>query len=78
MSFKAFRQLIARTPCFVLPRRNFNLQEYQSKILMTEYDLAVQKFQIATTVSEANNIVSTFQVSCIDYQQPLYSQVCTF
>ncbi len=63
MSFGAFKKLLTRTPRFLLPRRNFNLPEYQSKILMNEYDLAVQDFRIATTVEEADRIVTAFKVA---------------
>lgn len=41
---------------------NLNLPEYQSKILMNEYDLAVQDFRIASSVEEAERIVAAFKV----------------
>lgn len=62
MSFVRFNKFLRNTPKFLTFRRNLNLPEYQSKILMNEYDLAVQDFRIASSVEEAERIVAAFKV----------------
>nr|CDS15772.1 succinyl coenzyme A ligase GDP forming subunit beta [Echinococcus granulosus] len=61
MSFGATRKLLSNSPKLLQFRRSFNLPEYQSKILMNEYDLAVQDFRIASSVEEAERIVASFK-----------------
>ncbi|VDD79499.1 unnamed protein product [Mesocestoides corti] len=61
MVFSAFKKLLVRPPRFLQLCRNFNLPEYQSKILMNEYGLAVQDFRIASSVEEAERIVAAFK-----------------
>ncbi|VDL16229.1 unnamed protein product [Hymenolepis diminuta] len=61
MSFVRFNKFLRSTPKFLTFRRNLNLPEYQSKILMNEYDLAVQDFRIASSVEEAERIVAAFK-----------------
>ncbi|VDK41318.1 unnamed protein product [Taenia asiatica] len=61
MSFCAIKKLLANSPRLLQFRRSFNLPEYQSKILMNEYDLAVQDFRIASSVEEAERIVAAFK-----------------
>jgi len=46
-----------------VPVRYLNLQEYQSKKLMQEGGVTVQKFMIADTVEDAENIANDFKVS---------------
>ena len=47
------------------PKRNLNLLEYQSKGLLQEYDVTVQKFRVASTAEEAINIPKDFP--CKEY-----------
>ena len=42
--------------------RWLNLQEYQSKKLMADNGINVQKFHMAETVDEAHNIAHTFSL----------------
>lgn len=67
MSFARFNKFLRSTPKLFTLRRNFNLPEYQSKILMNEYDLAVQDFRIASSVEEAERIVAAFKVYIFSY-----------
>ncbi|KAM7540122.1 hypothetical protein Aperf_G00000030267 [Anoplocephala perfoliata] len=61
MSFGRLNILLRSAPKFLTFCRNLNLPEYQSKILMNEYDLAVQDFRIASSVEEAERIVAAFK-----------------
>jgi len=47
------------------PQRNLNLLEYQSKGLLQEYDVTVQKFRVATNADEAVQIPQEFP--CKEY-----------
>jgi len=47
------------------PQRNLNLLEYQSKGLLQEYDVTVQKFRVASTADEAVQIPQEFP--CKEY-----------
>merc|ERR1712066_250895 len=47
------------------PKRNLNLLEYQSKGLLQEYDVTVQKFRVASTANEAEVIPKEFP--CNEY-----------
>ena len=46
-------------------QRNLNLLEYQSKGLLQEYDVTVQKFRVASTADEAVQIPQEFP--CKEY-----------
>ncbi|VDM33770.1 unnamed protein product [Hydatigera taeniaeformis] len=61
MAFGALKKLLVNSSKLLQFRRSFNLPEYQSKILMNEYDLAVQDFRIASSVEEAERIVAAFK-----------------
>ena len=37
-------------------RRHLSLQEYQSKQLLADHGVAVQKFRVASTVQEVDNL----------------------
>ena len=62
MALVKIKNLLGRSSKHLQFCRNFNLPEYQSKILMNEYDLAVQDFRIASSVEEAERIVAGFKV----------------
>ena len=47
------------------PKRDLNLLEYQSKGLLQEYDVTVQKFRVATNADEAKKIPQEFP--CKEY-----------
>ena len=47
------------------PKRNLNLLEYQSKGLLQNYDVTVQKFRVASTAEEAVKIPQDFP--CKEY-----------
>merc|ERR1712066_1105387 len=47
------------------PKRNLNLLEYQSKGLLQNYDVTVQKFRVASTAEEAMKIPKDFP--CKEY-----------
>ena len=52
-----------------VPVRWLNLQEYQSKKLMEDHGINIQKFKVATTPDEAEKISKTFSkcicINCI-------------
>ena len=47
------------------PKRNLNLLEYQSKGLLQDFDVTVQKFRVASNAIEAENIPQEFP--CKEY-----------
>jgi len=53
------------TPAAITSQRNLNLLEYQAKGLLQEYDVMVQKFQMATNEAEAAAIPAAFP--CDEY-----------
>ncbi|VDK75439.1 unnamed protein product [Dibothriocephalus latus] len=61
MVFGALCKYALRRPALLQLSRKLNLLEYQSKILMNEYDLAVQDFRIAASVEDSENIVAAFK-----------------
>ncbi|XP_054724409.1 succinate--CoA ligase [GDP-forming] subunit beta, mitochondrial-like [Uloborus diversus] len=59
----AFYNLLERKcAAAVVPVRYLNLQEYQSKQLMSEYGICVQNFRVASNVNEAEEISHSFHV----------------
>ena len=48
-----------------VPRRNLNLLEYQSKGLLQDFDVTVQKFRVATNSKDAEAIPKAFP--CKEY-----------
>jgi len=53
------------TPAAITSQRNLNLLEYQAKGLLQDYDVTVQKFQMATNEAEAKAIPAAFP--CDEY-----------
>jgi len=51
--------------CLGQPKRDLNLLEYQSKGLLQDYEVTVQKFRVASNANEAENIPKEFP--CNEY-----------
>lgn len=47
------------------PSRNLNLQEFQSKKIMEDHGIAIQKFRVAESIEDAKKIAQTFKVCLI-------------
>ncbi|KAI9546322.1 hypothetical protein NQZ68_027488 [Dissostichus eleginoides] len=61
--------LLNKVKCtWLSPRRWLNLQEYQSKKLMQESGVAVQRFYVADTASEALEAAKRLTVFDVDKQ----------
>ncbi|XP_042909162.2 succinate--CoA ligase [GDP-forming] subunit beta, mitochondrial [Parasteatoda tepidariorum] len=52
-----------KLPISIIPVRHLNLQEYQSKQLMYDNGITVQKFRIASSINDAKEISKTFKVN---------------
>jgi succinyl-CoA synthetase beta subunit len=69
--YKVASQALLRKPTYLSkcaqmqPRRDLNLLEYQSKGLLQEYDVTVQKFRVAANADEAKKIPQEFP--CKEY-----------
>ena len=67
--FKLSSALLRRpaylTQCLNQPKRDLNLLEYQSKGLLQDYEVTVQKFRVASNANEAEKIPKEFP--CNEY-----------
>ncbi|KAL5014179.1 hypothetical protein ScPMuIL_008449 [Solemya velum] len=55
-------KLCKQIPAVAVPLRMLHLQEYQSKKLMAEGGVAVQKFQVVTSLEEAEHVAEKLKV----------------
>ncbi|XP_067683697.1 succinate--CoA ligase [GDP-forming] subunit beta, mitochondrial-like [Haliotis asinina] len=53
---------LKQLPVVSVPARWLNLQEFQSKRLMADHDIAVQKFEVANSASDAGSITDRLRV----------------
>ena len=64
--FKLSSALLRRpklTQCLTQSKRDLNLLEYQSKGLLQDYEVTVQKFRVASNADEAEKIPKEFPCS---------------